>query len=641
MGVDERLDPMSFTEPVPTIPHLRHAHGPLLSRSVRRTAAVYWAVVLLGLAPSLLDWSPRWQALGLGLILPGGGFVYTSDLVFVALAVAVATYGIIVFYIGTNQSLLPVVWIGAAVTAPLRTHTGLWSWAGWVVPAIAATLMLALFVRKRAETRTSRQVGTERNRWLAETVFPLPTPTATPETGPELDTDELAILRWVIDHGLTAEKLEGHGLLMGGLRYQCNWLQWTLALAQYCRTPAFHGYLSGAQRRLIERNLDRAAWEFWHRENLLGNLDSNPDPIRRDNVMYSGYLSLMLETYASTTGDTRYDQPGSLEFRWNDSRAFHYDGDTVAGALDANLTCGWGDWGLYPCEPGLLFSSCNAIALNAMVLRDRRVGDHPTDDLIESYRRGIDAEFTSPDGRIVPNLSARYGFSNTMLKTIAADAGQAFFMRPLVPDIAARTWEILRHDQVRIVDGRVEFAGSGFSHRLDIVDPGSGAKLPILRDACVLMLAREMGDDELAAAIIDQTDAECDTSSGSGARFYTEASVFANAYWAFARMNRRNGWYDLVRSGAPEIWHEGPKLIDVSYPEVLVARAVSDGRALDLVLRPGGGGGRESLRIGGLEPAATYDTAGATESSVVADADGNADVVVDLDGRREVRITPA
>jgi Linalool dehydratase/isomerase len=641
MGVEERLKRASGNEPVPTIPLSPGAHGPLLARRVRRVALTGWGLIVLATVPSVFGWSPAWRALGLGLALPGGGFLYTSDPVFAALVAAGAIYGAIVFYVGTNQSVLPGVWVAAALVAPLRADTGLWTWAQWVVPAGAATIMVALFLRKRREVRSSRKVGIERNRWLREAAFRRPTPTMTPVAGPELDADELAILRWVIDRGLTAEQLEGHGLLMGGLRYQCNWLQWALALAQYSRTPAFHGYLSGAQRRLIERDLDRAAWEFWHRENLFGNLDADPDPIRRDNVMYSGYLSLMLETYASTTGDTRYDDPGSLEFRWNESRAFRYDGGAIAAALDANLTCEWGDWGLIPCEPGLLFSSCNAIALNAMVLRERRVGSPHVDGIVESFRRGIDGEFTSPDGRIVPNLSARYGFSNTLLKTIAADAGQAFFMRPLVPDIAARTWEILRHDQVRLVDGVAEFAGSGFSHRLDIIDPGSGAKLPILRNACVLMLAREMGDEEMAEAIIAQTDAECAVSSVAGIRHYTEASVFANAYWAFARMNRRDGWFDLVRSGAPDEWRHGPVLADVSYPAVLVTRAVSDGRALDLTLRPGDGARRESLRIEGLRPSAPYGVVGGVEAEVVADAEGRADVTVDLDGRRELRIAPA
>ncbi len=640
MGVDERLEPTSATEPVPAIPFHRGAHGPLLAGSVRRTAAIYWAVIVLATVPSVLGSSPPWRALGLGLVLPGGGLVYTSDPVFVALVAAGAIYGAVVFYVGTNQSVLPAVWIGAALVGPLRTDTGLWTWAQWVVPAIGATAMVALFVRKRWETRSCRELGVERNRWLRETTFHRPLPTPTPEAGPELDADEMALLRWVIDRGLTADRLEGHGLLMGGLRYQCNWLQWALALAQYARTPAFHGYLSGAQRRLIERDLERSAWEFWHRENLFGNLDADPDPIRRDNVMYSGYLALMLETYASTTGDTRYDDPDSLEFRWNESRVFRYDGATIAATLGTNLTCEWGDWGLIPCEPGLLFSSCNAIALNAMVARERRLGGDGVTGIVERFRRGIDAEFTSPDGRIVPNLSARYGFSNTLLKTIAADAGQAFFMRPLVPDIAARTWEILRHDQVRLVDGAVEFAGSGFSHRLDIVDPGSGAKLPILRNACVLMLAREMGDEELAEAIIAQTDAECAVASSAGTRCYADASIFANAYWAFARMNRRDGWFDLVRSGVPDEWRAGPVLADVSYPEVLVTRAVTDGRALDLTLRPGDGARRASLRIEGLHPSAPYGVVGGVDADVVADADGHADVTVDLGGRHELRLAP-
>ena len=50
-----------------------------------------------------------------------------------------------------------------------------------------------------------------------------------------------------------------------------------------------------------------------------------------------------------------------------------------------------------------------------------------------------------------------------------------------------------------------------------------------------------------------------------------------------------------------------------AYPDVLVTRAVTDGQALDLVLRPGNGGGRTTLGIERLQPQRDYEVTGGVE----------------------------
>jgi hypothetical protein len=90
----------------------------------------------------------------------------------------------------------------------------------------------------------------------------------------------------------------------------------------------------------------------------------------------------------------------------------------------------------------------------------------------------------------------------------------------------------------------------------------------------------------------------------------------------------------------PKAWMEGPILDGAAYPAVLVARAVSDGANLELVLHPGASGGRERLGISRLRPGAAYSVRGAVQDEVVASADGTADVDVNLDGRLEVVLAP-
>jgi hypothetical protein len=73
---------------------------------------------------------------------------------------------------------------------------------------------------------------------------------------------------------------------------------------------------------------------------------------------------------------------------------------------------------------------------------------------------------------------------------------------------------------------------------------------------------------------------------------------------------------------------------------VLVARAVSDGRALEAVLYPGNHQGRQSLGLSQLRPGSRYRCEQSVAGEVIADATGHARVMVDLDGRTEFRMCP-
>lgn len=81
-------------------------------------------------------------------------------------------------------------------------------------------------------------------------------------------------------------------------------------------------------------------------------------------------------------------------------------------------------------------------------------------------------------------------------------------------------------------------------------------------------------------------------------------------------------------------------LESAEYPKVLVAKAVSDGVALDLTLAPGNGGGRHRLELSQLRPNQTYQARGAVEANIIADAQGRASVHVQLDRMLNLLIAP-
>jgi hypothetical protein len=213
----------------------------------------------------------------------------------------------------------------------------------------------------------------------------------------------------------------------------------------------------------------------------------------------------------------------------------------------------------------------------------------------------------------------------------------SYWMHAALPEIAQRTWWLLREQELRPTADGVS-TRPGVSARLD---PGSyQLGTDTYSQVVTLMAARELGDEELATQVQQGLDGREAIAESGGARCYADASGLANLYANLGRYGRHSALRDLVVFGAPEAWRSGPVLAGVAYPDVLVARAVTDGEALDLVLRPGAGPVRTVLLIERLVPHREYVVTGAARSSTIASPDGTAVIEVDLGGRQEVRIAP-
>ena len=78
-------------------------------------------------------------------------------------------------------------------------------------------------------------------------------------------------------------------------------------------------------------------------------------------------------------------------------------------------------------------------------------------------------------------------------------------------------------------------------------------------------------------------------------------------------------WLDMITKGMPEAWATGPQVESVPYPAVMVTRAVTDGSALDVVLRPTNGGGRHPVEVSQLRRRApsTGSSAGPPRLSLI------------------------
>lgn len=562
----------------------------------------------------------------------------TSDPVFAALSLFAFALALVVYWAFGPVLLPPAVWVAAAALSATRTDTGIWDWALYAVPAALVATLAAGLLAQRINFRRRLRRGRELNARLEKITFPVPAaPAAPPVT--ESSPEDLAALRYAFD--LALQPLDRwNGFFFAdqfresAVRYQLNFLQYAVAMSQYTRTPAFTGYLAEAQRNAIEKMLQPRVWKYWRWENLWGNLRWEPDPLRRDNVMLSGYWGVMLGLYESLTGDARYSEPGALTFRNGRREAYPYDFDRVAKLMRANLL--GSPFCMFPCEPSWIYPFCSSYALNTVILHDRLHGGDPI-DVITGYRESFDRDFLRPDGRVVAIRNGRMGFAVAAAPTIN-EAVLVPWLNAGLPECSQRMWWMMRDRAIDLEGDEVLPSIRGLD-RVDVGNYRFGADT--FARTMVMLAAREMGDDEVAEAVQCSIDATAHLEQQDGVRRYRGLSPYGNLAHALARFTRQNAMREMIAFDPPQAWSTGPRLAGAAYPDVLVARAVTDGRALDLVLRPGAGPVRTSLRVDRLVPGATYEVDGAVQQRLVADARGKATVAgVDLGDRVELRVRP-
>lgn len=615
--------------------------GPRTRRATRRTGAILGTAWSAGIILAVVNASAGLTAFGLGLLLPGGGFAYSGDPLLVAAAVVAFVAGFAIFFLFSPLWLPVVVWVGSAgFAAHHAAGSSVADGARLGVPlALAAILVSALVAHRVARTRTRARVRAA-NAHLAGRTWSPPLRTDEPPVGAPLDDRQLASLRYALDLALQPlDRFDGFATLdqfrEAAWRYQLNGIGWGLAMAQYTRIPAFAGYVGEAQRNAIEKMADPGVWKYWRWENLLGNLRWAPDPMAFDNVMLTGYYATQLAAYETVSGDRRYDAPGCLAF--DDGRhRYEYSFPAVAEALRRNYARGPGV--MYSCEPNWVFPRCNQIGMVGLGAFDRLHDTSFAAPLREPFDSEVTHEYATPDDRVITMCSNRVGVSVPgFTKSMVTDADQAFWLSPLLPEVAARRWELVRHNHLSVDgDGILVVPRAPFN----LVDAGNyKLNTTVLAIATVMLGAAEMGDDEMYAAAELALDREHDPRIEDGV-LRLDASPYATLIAGLASVTRRHGWHDLMTVGAPADWPRRPRLAEAPYPDALVALAVSDGRDLELELAPGSGGGRVALSLDRLRPDHTYSVRGATVDRVTADARGAARVEVDLDARQRVSITP-
>jgi hypothetical protein len=620
------------------------ALGPITAAKLKRTAIAYAALCALGLAPLLLGMSPAWQAAGLGLWFPGAGFLASGGWSLLLIPLTAVLFGLAVFaWFGSAMIPAPIaIWLGAAALAGVFAGAEIWVPAPWLVPALTVAGAVALHRRNAAQRAAGRGARAERSAFLPREIARVAAFDAAPASGArELTPDQLASARYLYDRALQPiGRLSGFDRVdqfqTSALRYQINHAGYALAELQCHYAPSFHGYLSRAQHNLIEQYLQKPVWSYWCYETSWGHLNfTNWDPASRDNIMLTGWLGIHVNLAMSSTGDRRYAQPGSLPFRLNARTTYAHDAHTLAASVSSNFARA--DYCLYPCEPNWVYPICNHYGMTSLVLHDRLFGASDAKQHLPRWLHSLDTEFTDESGSVI---GLRSELTGLRFPFPAGDGGFALFASCWAPERAQRQWAVARHDLARAIvrdasgKPRLAFPGAGF-------DFGNYRRGWAGTWASLLAGAREFGDEEIAEAAENALEADGRRCDDRGVTHYAAMSNLSNIQAVAGKLRRAGDFRRAVTEGPASTALRGPLLADAKYPDVLVARAVSDGENLELVLHPGAAAGVQRLGIERLKPGATYQVRGAASSRFSADADGAAQIDVALHGRTALEIAPA
>ena len=268
--------------------------GPVTRARQVRSLGLSVGIAVLAAGMIAAGTGPALEALGVGLVLPGGGFLVWAGPgnPMKILAIGLFAASLLVFLVSvavwfaTGNIVLPVaVWLAAALGAAGggvfgwgETPGSTWPLAGQIVPVSAVSALLlvcaaASFHGRRGLRRRAALNGHLRSMAMVDAGAKTPSGAA----DEALSLEDLWLMRLLLDRALQPiETFDGFHWIdqfqTAAVRYQLNFSAYALSIVRAVHLPACHGYLDTAQENLIAKQQDQRVWRYWRNENLWGNL---------------------------------------------------------------------------------------------------------------------------------------------------------------------------------------------------------------------------------------------------------------------------------------------------------------------------------------------------------------------------------
>ncbi|MBY6679309.1 hypothetical protein HQ314_20540 [Rhodococcus sp. BP-332] len=681
--------------------------GRVRSRLMLRTALLVLALTLVGVALILFGGNRWTDAAGISILVPGGGFLFDGWPILFVLTWALFWLGWnfwvgfgSVFHVSAVYILSILGGIAMADGPRLGLESGTtWPWAIPVLLFGAALYVVHHLVNAVRGRGRDLAVRDERRETLANTdpavieqivrsfdpphlrpanrafdpIGVVRTPSGLESPLPVSDADA-ALAKYFLDISLqpiqSFDRWDwgSNAVEASALRYQVTDTGQVLAMLQANYIPAYPSLVEQAQRNVIAKAQEIPVWGYWYFENFFGNLKKKPDPVgsQGENIMFTGFLTKHLAHYEAATCDHRYDQPGALKFTWEDGRTFSY---SFADLAARNSTAfGTAPMGMWPCEPGQIYTACNQMGAAGIQGYGALHGTDEWSRVEDRYLSFLEQEWTKLNGDIHGHFNQRLGMNvgsltwNDGTSPMFVDGNQFIYMfgRSLTPEIASRLYILGKNPETMnylpVVDGEMKLpdlesdAGQNFLQRFLIRFPNiksfiSGAFVSMESTGYpassvpmyggIADLARQFGRDDIADAAIVGLDKNKFAVQPDGRPY--AASVAVQAIIGRARWGRLYKQEDFLNARIPR--YGGPLLASAPYPEVLVTYANGRDGTLCLVLEPTDNPGEFPLFFERLTPSTEY-VVGETGVTFYTDTFGSGWASIPLGRRTTLLIEP-
>jgi hypothetical protein len=637
-----------------------------------RKRGLFWrlfhaTMCVVGLLPLLFyllgyDVSPKLIAMGFGFIVPGGGFMACGGYITMPVGLFVTFYlwrkkgmyiqdrygsvlGIFGFWIlGILGGLFAV-----RVDSPTLITWSSGGFWGYILAVIAAAVLFGHY-EYRVHKMYQQMKAARKLRIGAfdEAISELDDAMNEyrDDSPRELDEEQLRAARYLLEASVR-ELGDFSGFdhfknpVLTDNRYQFSVVGMALMVMQGMYLPNFHGYLAQARRFLIDAVTDPRTCSYWKKANLIGYWRWNPDPIVRANIMLSGWMMPMITSYGEQLNDRRFEEEGALKFRpFEDKpdRSYDYSAKGCVEAVYKQYAGKEFPYLLIPCEPHVSFPTCNSYGLLGMLIYDRDHGTHYCADFFDDLYDNLTSEFVEIEGTMALRRQDIYGLRHIPASQIGydpmADVQNYLHYLPIFPGLAKRNYALVRKLYLEIRDGVTYIKGRKWE---DVFDMSTMSKNPALVISQLEMIATEYGDTEIVNGLRKAEEMYMERSKDPNVLKFKNVPVVVTAFLAFSRFARKGDWSDIILRGSDSTARTGPILTDCKFPDVLVAKAMSSGDDLDLVLYNGSNSGEQSIKIERLAPNTRY-TVVSTRQKFSSDDNGTATITVLLSGRTPVHI---
>jgi hypothetical protein len=350
-------------------------------------------------------------------------------------------------------------------------------------------------------------------------------------------------------NGFYVTQLENMGF---GLRFQLAFPCYALAaIAMHPQASAEEQTrCCTAMAALIDRMLQRRIWAYWAVR--IEQYNTSPDPIASANAQYSGHLAMMIGVYRAAGGDRRYDEGFTL--RWSPDDQFTYTYTSLVETLWLQM-CANEHHGV-ECEPGQVRVTTMCHVLWALALHDGLTGSSYA-AINTEWIDFMQQRLLLWGARLLGNGIFHPFYTNrvrlmTPLGMSVVDAWVLAFLARLAPqvtsELAPRFLRSIRHIRTSedASEAQAYVPSTHMWQAREIADQ-------TLATGFGYVLAVELGDEPLAAALLNHADAAFEPTEQQEKRCYRGglSQAYTTALFALGEAGGLGGFGDVLpHSGA-------------------------------------------------------------------------------------------